>query len=112
MTSIAGIVAALLFKSTRAREFQSKTASQFESMRDEDESSQSSQEPHTLQEKLLAEATGTFFLVLTVGMSGTAPSDLTPFAIGTVLAVQVHTFGSVSGGLFNPAVTLAVLVSG
>jgi len=45
-------------------------------------------------------------------MSGTAPSDLTPFAIGTVLAVQVHTFGSVSGGLFNPAVTLAVLVSG
>lgn len=37
---------------------------------------------------------------------------MAPVAIGLVLAAQIYTFGSVSGGCFNPAVTLAVALSG
>jgi len=65
-----------------------------------------------LREKLLAEFVGTFFLVLTVGVSVAGGSELAPVAIGLVLAVQVYTLGAVSGGFFNPAVTVAVLLSG
>jgi len=70
-----------------------------------------------LREKLLAEFVGTFFLVFTVGAS-VAGSMLGPVgvspavSIGLVLGIQIYTFGAVSGGFFNPAVTLAVLLSG
>mmetsp|Transcript_121867 Transcript_121867/g.339795 ORF Transcript_121867/g.339795 Transcript_121867/m.339795 type:complete len:282 (-) Transcript_121867:184-1029(-) len=65
-----------------------------------------------LREKLLAEFVGTFFLVLTVGVSVAGGGSLAAVAIGLVLSVQIYTFGAVSGGFFNPAVTLAVLLSG
>mmetsp|Transcript_105675 Transcript_105675/g.315634 ORF Transcript_105675/g.315634 Transcript_105675/m.315634 type:complete len:566 (-) Transcript_105675:69-1766(-) len=66
-------------------------------------------EEHSIGEKLLAEAVGTFYLVLTAGIASGA---LAPVAIGVMLAVQVYAFGSVSGACLNPAVTLAVLSSG
>lgn len=70
-------------------------------------------EPESLlREKLVAEFVGTFFLVLTVGVSVVSGSRLAPIAIGGVLGVQIYTFASVSGGVFNPAVTLAILLSG
>lgn len=65
-----------------------------------------------LLSKLLAEFMGTFFLVFTVGVSVHSGTKLAPAAIGLVLAIQIYTYASVSGGMFNPAVTLAVLVSG
>jgi len=65
-----------------------------------------------LRERLLAEFVGTFFLVLTVGLAVAGGSPLAAVAIGLVLAVQIYTFGSVSGAFLNPAVTLAVLLSG
>lgn len=65
-----------------------------------------------LRERLIAEFLGTFFLVLTVGVSVAGGSDMAPVAIGLVLGIQIYTFGAVSGGFFNPAVTLAVLLSG
>jgi len=65
-----------------------------------------------LRERLLAEFVGTFFLVLAVGVSVAGDSGMAPVAIGLVLAVQIYTFGSVSGGFLNPSVTLAVLLSG
>jgi len=65
-----------------------------------------------LSERLLAEFTGTFFLVLTVGVAVASITDMAPVAIGLMLAVQIYTFGAVSGGFLNPAVTLAVLLSG
>jgi len=64
------------------------------------------------REKLLAEFVGTFFLVLVVGTAVVGGGDMAPVAIGLVLAVQIYTFGAVSGGFLNPAVTLAVLLSG
>lgn len=65
-----------------------------------------------LRERLLAEFVGTFFLVLTVGVAVASGTDMAAIAIGLILAVQIYTFGAVSGGFLNPAVTLAVLLSG
>jgi aquaporin Z len=60
--------------------------------------------------KYAVEAVGTFFLVLTVGTAVGSASTLAPLGIGAVLMVMVYAGGHISGGHYNPAVTLAVLV--
>lgn len=60
----------------------------------------------------LTELIGTFFLVLTVCMSTTTNQALAAVAIGTSLMVMVYMGGHISGGHFNPAVTLAVWLRG
>jgi aquaporin Z len=64
--------------------------------------------------KYLVEFIGTFFLVLVVGMTVIEPGagSLAPLAIGATLMVMVYAGGHVSGGHFNPAVTLAVWLRG
>ena len=59
-----------------------------------------------------AELIGTFFLVFTVGASVRSGSSLAPLAIGSVLMVMIYAGGHISGGHFNPAVTMAALVRG
>ena len=64
--------------------------------------------------KYLVEFIGTFFLVLTVGMT-VIHSDLgnfAPLAIGSALMIMVYAGGHISGGHYNPAVTLAVWLRG
>ena len=64
--------------------------------------------------KYLVEFIGTFFLVFTIGavtrigVSGVIP----PVAIGAVLMVMVYAGGFISGGHYNPAVSLAAVVRG
>jgi aquaporin Z len=67
-----------------------------------------------MMRKLVVEALGTFFLVLTVGLVVNHPQAgaLAPLAIGGVLMVMVYAGGHISGGHYNPAVTLAVLIRG
>src|SRR5580658_2900916 len=64
--------------------------------------------------RYLVEFIGTFFLVFTVGSTVIAPGAgiLAPVAIGASLMVMVFAGGHVSGGHFNPAVTLAVWIRG
>ena len=62
--------------------------------------------------KYLVEFIGTFFLVFTVGMAVRSGSSLAPLAIGASLMVMIFAGGHVSGGHFNPAVTLAVFLRG
>jgi aquaporin Z len=62
--------------------------------------------------KYLVEFIGTFFLVFTVGMAVRANAPLAPLAIGASLMVMIFAGGHVSGGHFNPAVTLAVFIRG
>lgn len=63
--------------------------------------------------KYLYEFIGTFFLVLTVGMTVSDPHSVglwAPLAIGSVLAVMVYAGGHISGAHYNPAVSLAVFL--
>jgi aquaporin Z len=60
--------------------------------------------------KYSVEAIGTFVLVFTVGAAVATRSSLAPLAIGASLMVMVYAGGHVSGGHYNPAVTLAVLL--
>ena len=62
--------------------------------------------------KYLVEFIGTFFLVFTVGMAVRSGAALAPLAIGASLMVMIFAGGHVSGGHFNPAVTLAVFLRG
>jgi aquaporin Z len=62
--------------------------------------------------KLLTEFIGTFFLVLTVCLSVLTNAPLAAVAIGCSLMIMVYMGGHVSGGHYNPAVSLAVLLRG
>src|SRR5690349_7005268 len=65
--------------------------------------------------KYLVEFIGTFFLVATVGFTVIEPGSagaLAPLAIGSALMVMVYAGGHISGGHYNPAVTLAVCLRG
>ncbi|HLC96276.1 MAG TPA: aquaporin [Candidatus Nanoarchaeia archaeon] len=54
----------------------------------------------------IMELIGTMFLVLAVGLTGN------PIAIGVMLMTMVYLGGHISGGHYNPAVTLAVWIRG
>jgi aquaporin Z len=60
--------------------------------------------------KYAVEAIGTFFLVFTVGAAVGSGSPLAPLGIGAVLMVMIYAGGHLSGGHYNPAVTMAVLM--
>jgi aquaporin Z len=64
--------------------------------------------------RYLVEFIGTFFLVFTVGSTviGPGAGSLAPLAIGASLMIMVYAGGHVSGGHYNPAVTLAVWMRG
>jgi aquaporin Z len=66
--------------------------------------------------KYITEFIGTFFLVLTVGCtvisSSTQAGIIPPLAIGASLMIMIFAGGHVSGGHYNPAVTLAVWIRG
>ncbi len=64
--------------------------------------------------KYLVEFIGTFFLAMTIGMTviGASAGALAPVAIGSALMIMVYAGGHVSGGHYNPAVTLAVWLRG
>jgi aquaporin Z len=64
--------------------------------------------------KYAMELIGTFFFVLTIGMVVIEPGAgaFAPIAIGSALMVMIYAGGHISGGHYNPAVTLAVWMRG
>lgn len=61
-------------------------------------------------EACVSEFVGTFFLVLTIGYNVLQHTALAPISIGAMLMAMIFATGKVSGGHFNPAVTLGVLL--
>eukprot|EP00930_Biecheleria_cincta_P032863 TRINITY_DN22771_c0_g1_i3.p1 TRINITY_DN22771_c0_g1~~TRINITY_DN22771_c0_g1_i3.p1 ORF type:complete len:517 (-),score=96.60 TRINITY_DN22771_c0_g1_i3:847-2397(-) len=92
------LVAALLFKLFRAEEgrLSGRALSDFKS---------------PLNVRCLSELLGTFVLVLTIGLTKLHASEQTPWAAAASLMCMIYALGNVSGGHFNPAVTLAVVAS-
>jgi aquaporin Z len=64
--------------------------------------------------KLIVEFIGTFFLVLVVILSVIKPGTeaLAPLAVGAILMVMVYAGGHISGGHYNPGVTLGAWMRG
>jgi len=65
--------------------------------------------------KYVVEFIGAFFLVFTIGMTVIEPGsagNLAPLAIGSVLMVMIYAGGHISGGHYNPSVTVAVTLRG
>ncbi len=67
---------------------------------------------YPISAKALAEAIGTFFLVLTIALVITDPtsSQWGPLAIAAVLCAMIYATGHISRAHFNPAVTLAYVL--
>lgn len=62
--------------------------------------------------KLVTEFIGTFFLIFTVGLVVIQNVPAAPIAIGVILMVMVYMGGHISGGHYNPAITLAMNLRG
>lgn len=60
----------------------------------------------------LTEFIGTFFLVLTIGLTVVAQSPFAPLAIGAAYMIMVYMGGHISGAHYNPAVSLAAVMCG
>jgi aquaporin Z len=62
--------------------------------------------------KYVTELIGTFGLVFTVGCAVMGKAPLAPLAIGAALMVFVYAGGHISGGHYNPAVSMAAYLRG
>merc|ERR550537_2033580 len=65
-----------------------------------------------ITQKCASEFLGTFFLVYTVGLNVLGGSPAPALSIAASLMCMIYALGGVSGGHFNPAVTLALSLSG
>ena len=66
----------------------------------------------TIMKKAVSEFVGTYFLVLTVFLNVTGASPAGGLSIAASLMCMIYALGGVSGANFNPAVTLALLITG
>jgi aquaporin Z len=64
----------------------------------------------TAVRKYAVEFIGSFFLTFAVGVAVLTHSAFTPLAAGAMLMVMIYAGGHISGGHYNPAVTMAALV--
>ena len=62
--------------------------------------------------KWTTEFIGTFVLVFTAACAVLSNQPLAPLAVGSALMIAVYAGGHVSGGHYNPAVSVAVLLRG
>jgi aquaporin Z len=62
--------------------------------------------------KYLTEFVGTLVLVLTIGLTVLQQVPMAPLAIGASLMIMVYMGGHISGGHYNPAVSVAAVLRG
>ncbi len=64
-----------------------------------------------IMKKYMTEALGTFFLVLTIGLTVSTWNQFAPLIIWSVLMVMVYAGGHISGAHYNPAITLGAVIT-
>eukprot|EP00747_Dinoflagellata_sp_TGD_P165087 gnl/TRDRNA2_/TRDRNA2_185909_c0_seq1.p1 gnl/TRDRNA2_/TRDRNA2_185909_c0~~gnl/TRDRNA2_/TRDRNA2_185909_c0_seq1.p1 ORF type:complete len:466 (+),score=79.51 gnl/TRDRNA2_/TRDRNA2_185909_c0_seq1:177-1574(+) len=96
---LGGLLAAGYFHITRPDHFDSRKAEELANGQD-----------YGVVPKLSAEFIGTFFISLTVGLNVLGESPAPAWSIAGALVSMIYSFGDVSGGHFNPAVTVAVTI--
>jgi aquaporin Z len=69
-------------------------------------------QPRSFVRQLVSELIGTYLLVLTVGLNVLGKSPAGAFSIAASLMCMIYSLGDVSGAHFNPAVTVALRMSG
>ena len=62
--------------------------------------------------RYVTEFAGTFFLVLTIGLTVVQEVPVAPLAIGAVLAALVYMGVHISGAHYNPAISIVILLRG
>jgi len=67
---------------------------------------------YDLGTRCVSEFIGTFVLVLTVGLNVLGGSPAGAWSIAASLTVMIFALGNCSGAHFNPAVTIAIVISG
>ncbi|MDQ3098755.1 MAG: aquaporin [bacterium] len=66
-----------------------------------------------LIQSFLAEFIGTFFLSLVIlTLVGGARSEWTPVVVGALIGLMIYLVGGISGGQFNPSVTVGLVSAG
>jgi len=63
-------------------------------------------------ERASCEFLGAFMLIFTVGLNLATGSTAMPWSAAACLTSMMYSVGNISGGIFNPAIALAVVVSG
>lgn len=89
------IMAAVMFRVVRSGDFDGEVTAE-----------------NNLVSEMVSEFIGTFMLVLTVGLNVLGKSKAGAFSIAASLTSMIYALGDVSGAHFNPAVTVAILISG
>jgi aquaporin Z len=85
----------------------------FKAMRpEENDESEAAPAEYGLKSKMVSECVGTFMLVLTAGLNVLVHSKAAAFSIAASLMCMIYACGDVSGGHFNPAVTVSIMLSG
>mmetsp|Transcript_26839 Transcript_26839/g.59317 ORF Transcript_26839/g.59317 Transcript_26839/m.59317 type:complete len:493 (+) Transcript_26839:91-1569(+) len=107
---LAGGAAALMFGFVRPLPAEKETAKEAPEAQTSGDSKELDQVEY-MYVKPLSEFIGTYFLVLTVGLNVLQGSNhhAAVFSIAAALIVSIYALGDVSGGHFNPAVTVAIL---
>jgi len=67
---------------------------------------------YSFHSKFASEVIGTYLLVFTVGLNVLGSTPAGAFSIAASLTCMIYALGDISGGHFNPAVTLAVQYCG
>jgi aquaporin Z len=77
-----------------------------------EETDTSNEDKYSFATIWISEFVGTFMLVITVGLNIVTASTTTALSAAAALMSMIYSLGDISGAHFNPAVTLAVVLSG